>query len=308
MLELQLPEDANATRRPQDEEAPVEGAVGQRSAVERKLPLYVQRDFLAKLFALCALQLSMCLVTALVVHAAVKNQVPNVDDGDNRRIAKVLLLPARGSALLLGEYYSLCIVTTLLMWLLWRVRSQYPRNYIYLAVMTLCVGSFWGVSSASLAVDQHMYLLALIIITLGTASLVCRMLLREKGRCSSAASALAAASIGWLVGFVFLLAWSLCLTGLSDRSHFLSAAILSTLSLLFIFYYTWQSLKSTSADDLVGLVAVVNASALAAISLPYLILLLACCAPSALPSASDESQGDGLDLDIPDAEQGRAPD
>ena len=116
------------------QEAPVEGAVGQRSAVERKLPprvescaavgdssgskvhcrfrpspgvvelvfvisfvsfvglqprsaslhklrlprLYVQRDFLAKLFALCALQLSMCLVTALVVHAAVKNQAPRL--------------------------------------------------------------------------------------------------------------------------------------------------------------------------------------------------------------------------------------
>ena len=37
---------------------------------------------------------------------------------------QVLPLPTRGSALLLGEYYSLCIVTTLLMWLLWRVRSQ----------------------------------------------------------------------------------------------------------------------------------------------------------------------------------------
>ena len=38
------------------------------------LRFYVQRDFLAKLFALCALQLAMCFATALVVQAIVKDQ------------------------------------------------------------------------------------------------------------------------------------------------------------------------------------------------------------------------------------------
>ena len=39
--------------------------------------LYVQRDFLAKLFALCALQLAVCFGGALVACLVVKDQAPH---------------------------------------------------------------------------------------------------------------------------------------------------------------------------------------------------------------------------------------
>ena len=150
---------------------------------------------------------------------------------------------------------------------------------------------------------DHMYLLALIILTLGTASLACRLLIRREPCCSVATSALIAVSIGWLVGTLLVFAFCICFPSRLDLSQPLAACALSILSLLFVFFYTWQSLDASSTDDLIGLVAVVNASALAPISLPYLFLLLACCAPSALPSAIADDMHEG-----PDPEQGQAND
>ena len=64
-----------------------------------RLPrLYVQRDFLAKLFALCALQLSMCLVTALLVHAAVKNQAPRLSPVHSTRHLRIVVVGIRSAS------------------------------------------------------------------------------------------------------------------------------------------------------------------------------------------------------------------
>ena len=136
-----------------------------------------------------------------------------------------------------------------------------------------------------------MYLLALMTISLAVASLTSRVLIREERRCSIAVSAVIAVSVGWLAGVVIVVTYSYCL---QSQSRPLSACGLSLLALLFIFYYAWQSLSSSSTDDLIGLIAVVNASSLAPISLPYLFLLLACCAPSALPAANT-AQTEGQD-------------
>ena len=139
-----------------------------------------------------------------------------------------------------------------------------------------------------------MYLLALMVISMGVASVVCRFLIREGQGHSTAVSALSAVSVGWLMGTLLICVYSFWFPG---QSNPLSACVLSVVSLLFVFFYLWRSLSASSTDDLIGLVAVVNASALAAISLPYLFILLACCAPNALPTES-------VDHEDADPEQG----
>ncbi|CAE7681803.1 VDE1, partial [Symbiodinium pilosum] len=256
--------------------------------------LYVQRDSLVKMFGLCALQLAVCLVIAGVVHSFLLDldesaeSAPPASGGHEHHepylpVGKVIPLPEGAPPLLVAGYWGLSLLNLVLIMILWNYRSSHPCNYVTLALLTLSMGCFWGVSSSHFAFAEHMLFLAHMVVTLGVASLVC-LCLRYQEKCFQhvVSSALAALCFGWTLGLALAYIYSELALDSWGVARPWAAAGLSMAALFFIFLYMLHSLVHGATDDLIGLVGGMDASIMAIISLPYLLLLLACCVPSAL--------------------------
>jgi len=250
-----------------------------------KIPLYVQHDCLVKLFGLCSMQLAICLCIAGTVHYWAKDQyVEQLTHADDAYLplAQVLPLPSHASTGLLVEYYMLGILNMVFISLLWTCRSRFPFNYASLALLTLSMGSFWGVSCAHFALAEHLFLLAQMSVTLGVASLVC-FCLKWNEACFQhiGISAMAAMCVGWACGFILTVLYVASASPQNQPPHPWAVCALSFVSIIFILFFSIYSLVHSATDDVLGLVGGVDASVMAVISLPYLFVLLACCVPSA---------------------------
>jgi len=198
------------------------------------------------------------------------------------------VMPVDQPGVLLALYYGLSFACMLMLILQWWVRDRYPWNYFCSFVSTLMVGAFFGISDELLLVQIHTRLLCIVTLTMSISSLLCCLFLREKWCKNLVLVTLGSIGIGWAVASITVLAVSQVLDPVNFFGKTCTACLLAAFVLTFLLVHAWNSLMNSKVDDLVGIVAVMDASLLAVVSLPFLFLLLAFCAPS---SAMQIQQG-----------------
>eukprot|EP00435_Cladocopium_sp_Y103_P044561 s170_g12.t1 len=134
----------------------------------------------------------------------------------------------------------------------------------------------------------HTRLLCIVTMTMSISSLLCCLFLREKWCKNLVLMTLGSIGIGWAAASITVLAVSQVLDPVNYVGKTCTACLLAAFVLTFLLVHAWNSLMNSKVDDLVGIVAVMDASLLAVVSLPFLFLLLAFCAPS---SAMQIQQG-----------------
>lgn len=262
-----------------------------------KLPLYVQRAFAVKMFGLLAFQLLLCLALMLPAHRLCQSWHftsrgtkvdPNGPNGRSNSSVFADVMPVDQPGVLLALYYGLSFACMLMLILQWWVRDRYPWNYFCSFVSTLMVGAFFGISDELLLMQIHTRLLCIVTMTMSISSLLCCLFLREEWCKNLVLMTMGSIGIGWAVSSITVLAVSQVLDPVNYVGKTCTACLLAAFVLTFLLVHAWNSLMNSKVDDLVGIVAVMDASLLAVVSLPFLFLLLAFCAPS---SAMQIQQG-----------------
>lgn len=260
-----------------------------------KLPLYVQRAFAVKMFAVLAFQLVLCLALLLPVHRLCAEWHLDAKMPKASKSPSIFadIMPVSQPGVLLALYYGLSFLCMLQLLLQWWLRDRYPLNYFCSFVSTIMVGIFFGISDELLLVEIHTRLLTIVAITMCLASLSCCIFLRERWCKNLIPVTLLSIGVGWAVASIAVMAISQVLDPVNYIGKTCTACLLAAFVLTFLLVHAWNSLMDCKVDDLVGIVAVMDASLLAVVSLPFLFLLLAFCAPSSAMQVQQSAMTEG---------------
>lgn len=224
------------------------------------IPVYVERAFRVKTFALVSVQQGVCFGIMLMMHVFILIEEAK---GSNR---------FKKSTGLEVAYYSLSLIDMLCLMQLWIVRNSFPTNYCLMLAMTLLSGLLWGLTETVLMTKMHMQLMANTTITFAVASLLSAVLTREKPWCKQERIVPIALSIGWTVGTVVVVT-------VSEMYHIgkiwepmLACGFVSLLLTLLLFE-TRRTLLCSNPDDFMMCIVILNASMLCLVSIPFFVIL-----------------------------------
>lgn len=246
------------------------------------MPLYVQRAFVVKMFGALALQILTCLALMLPIHRLCEQfhfmaYVPN--NGTSTSVFADVM-PMNQPGILLGFYYGLSFLCMMMLVVQWWLRNRHPINYFCAFLSTVLVGCFFGISDEMLLVQIHTRLLSVVVTTMTISCISCWLFLRDGWCRNLTAATLVSIGLGWIASTLLVMLVSQVLDPVNSIGKTCTAALLSAFVLTFLLVHSWNSLMNCKVDDLVGIIAVMDASLLAVVSLPFLFLLLAFCAPS----------------------------
>eukprot|EP00435_Cladocopium_sp_Y103_P027840 s336_g6.t2 len=224
------------------------------------IPVYVERAFRVKTFALVSVQQGVCFGIMLMMHVFIL-----IEEAKGRNRLKK-------STGLEVAYYSLSLIDMLCLMQLWIVRNSFPTNYCLMLAMTILSGLLWGLTETVLMTKMHLQLMANTTITFAVASLLSAVLTREKPWCKKERIVPIALSIGWTVGTVVVVT-------VSEMYHIgriwepvLACGFVSLLLTLLLFE-TRRTLLCSNPDDFMMCIVILNASMLCLVSIPFFVIL-----------------------------------
>ncbi|CAJ1410149.1 unnamed protein product [Effrenium voratum] len=218
-----------------------------------KMPLYVQRAFRVKIFALLAFQQAACFLMMVGIHALILVEVgPHVER----------------SLTVQAVYYMLSFADMIILMKLWMVRDSYPCNYLLLTVMTLLSGSLWGLTETILLTKLHLYIIGIVSLAMAVAAAVSFLLTSTYG---SEKDVLIPLFTGWAAGSAAVLTVALTLFRISWEP-FAACGFVGGLVLLLVLE-TQQFLFSSKPDNVMGIIVILNASLLSIVSIPFCVIL-----------------------------------
>lgn len=226
--------------------------------VGKDVPMYVQRAFRVKTFALLALQQGLCFTMMVLLRQLAW-------DGQ----------PVKKSATVEGLYYLLSFGDMVMIMQLWLIRSSFPYNYLMMIVMTCVTAVLWSLTESVFATLLHMELVCMTCIAMGIASLGCCVLTREFFKCLSVHAVPIALFTGWLtasVGVVLVERLTPLEPSLKDWEPWLASVLLGLLLLLLMFEGRLALMRG-QPDDFMGILIIMNGSMMSVVSVPFFVII-----------------------------------